>query len=265
MNFDVSIVVPTLNEQDNVACVYEEIRQATKGLNCEIVFVDDDSRDATRQRVVALQKKDASVRLVHRIGRRGLSSAIQEGILASAGRICGVVDADLQHDISIIPKLVALIERDQCDIAIGTRYAKSGSAAGLANRDRERLSQFGTKLAKLFLAQNVSDPMSGMFFMQREEFDRVARKTYQQGFKILFDILYMQPQARVGEVPYVFRERLAGESKLDLRVQWEFITHLLYLTTWRIVPSGLISWRLRNVRLLFSAKLNALAVSVAAT
>src|SRR5687767_13201310 len=99
MSFDVSVIVPTLNEQDNVARVYAEIRQATEKLNCEIVFVDDDSRDATRRRVADLQKTDGAVRLVHRIGRRGLSSAIQEGILASAGRICGVVDADLQHDI----------------------------------------------------------------------------------------------------------------------------------------------------------------------
>src|SRR4051812_28993928 len=242
MSFDVSVIVPTLNEQDNIARVYGEVRQATEKLKCEIVFVDDDSRDSTRERVRDLQREDSSVRLVHRIGRRGLSSAIQEGILASSGRICGVVDADLQHDISIVPKLVDLIERGQCDIAVGTRYAETGSAAGLANRERERLSQFGTKLAKLFLAQNVSDPMSGMFFMRRKDFDRVARKTYQQGFKILFDILYMQPQARVSEVPYVFRERTAGESKLDLRVQWEFLTHLLYLMTWRIVPAGLISF-----------------------
>jgi dolichol-phosphate mannosyltransferase len=219
----VSVVVPTFNERDNVTALYRKLEASLRGVAWEVVFVDDNSPDGTWDVVRGLAQHDSRVRCVRRIGRRGLSGACIEGILASSAPFAAVMDADLQHDETRLPKMLSLLQGGEADLVIGSRYIEGGSADSF-NRQRAGASALATEVAKRVLGVRVADPMSGFFMIRRDRFEQLAPQLSVQGFKILLDIIATaQGELRTVEIPYTFGARLHGESKLDSMVALDFL------------------------------------------
>jgi dolichol-phosphate mannosyltransferase len=239
-----SIIVPTFNEQGNVDELVQRIDRCLKGIDWEIVFVDDDSADGTLKVLHDASRTDPRVRYLQRIGRRGLASAVVEGILSTSAPYIAVMDADLQHDESKLAEMLRRLETSNCDIVIGSRYVESGGTGDWSER-RRLISDVATRLTRLVLRTTVSDPMSGFFMLKREAFNGAVRRLSSMGYKILLDILVSaQRPLVVAEVPYVFRSRQHGESKLDSAVTWEFLMLLLDKTVGRVVPGRFVMFTL---------------------
>ncbi|MCR0981404.1 glycosyltransferase [Roseomonas populi] len=225
---EITIVVPCYNEAANVAPMVERLGAALSGIAWEVVFVDDDSPDGTAAQVRKLAAMDPRVRGIRRIGRRGLASAVTEGVLSSSAAHVAVIDGDLQHDETILPAMLAAVRDGGADVAVGSRHTEGGEAGGGFSTGRARVSDAGTRLAALLLPTPVSDPMSGFFLMPRPLFETIAPRLSARGFKILLDVLLSAGRPlRVSEVPYHFRPRVAGESKLDATVLLEFVGLLM--------------------------------------
>ena len=235
-----AVVIPTFNERDNVAPLLEALEAALEGRVWEAIFVDDSSTDGTPERIEALAAWRGHVRLIRRIGRRGLSSAIVEGMLATVAPVVAVIDADMQHDEAALPALHEAIATGGADIAVGTRYAGDGSTGDWAE-NRVAASRFATRLARLATRAEESDPLSGFFAIRRDLVIAAAPHLSNVGFKILLDLLASVPGTPViAEVPYRFRCRHAGTSKLDSAVASEYLLLLADKTIGRIVPPRLI-------------------------
>ena len=213
---------------------------ALAGIAWEAIFVDDDSRDGTPEEVERFARQRANIRLIRRIGRKGLSAAVIEGFLATTAPVVAVVDADMQHDESKLAAMLRAIERKGAELVIGTRYAGEGSI-GEWSQGREVVSRFAGWVAERVMPQRLSDPMSGFFMMRRSVFVEIAPRLSALGFKILLDIVLSagRPLA-VAEVPYTFRPRHAGESKLDSAVALEFVIQILDRLCGRWIPPRLI-------------------------
>jgi dolichol-phosphate mannosyltransferase len=239
-----SIIVPTFNERDNVQEFVRRLDQRLAGLKWEVVFVDDDSTDGTPQALRSLSRSDVRVRFLHRIDRRGLASAVVEGILSTSAPFVAVMDADLQHDEGRLVEMLERLRSSSCDIVVGSRYLEAGGVDGW-DKNRQMISRAATKLAHLLLKTKLSDPMSGFFMLRRDAFDRAVRRLSTLGYKILLDILVSaRPSLTVAEVPYVFRNRIHGESKLDSAVTWEYLILLLDKTVGRVVPVRFVMFTL---------------------
>jgi dolichol-phosphate mannosyltransferase len=219
---ELTLVVPTINEKDNVEPLLAAVTPALQGINWEMIFVDDDSADGTSEVVRTIAQKNPRVRCVQRIGRRGLSSACIEGVLASAAPYIAVIDADLQHDERLLPRMLETLRAEPCDVVVGSRYVAGGGVGEWAAH-RVGMSNFATRLSRIVCKTDIADPMSGFFMMRRATFNRAVHNLSGQGFKILLDLLASSPEAvRVRELPYEFRQRRFGNSKLDTLVVWEF-------------------------------------------
>jgi dolichol-phosphate mannosyltransferase len=233
---ELAIVVPTYNEAANVAELGRLLDAALKGVTWEVIFVDDDSPDRTHEVVRRIALSDPRVRFLRRVGRRGLSTACIEGMLSTPANAIAVIDGDLQHDEKILPLMLERLRRDMLDIVVGSRYVSGGSLGGW-NKIRIAISQFATKATKMLIGTELMDPMSGFFMLRREVIDETAKDLSGAGFKILLDLLASSNRPlRCTEVPYIFRARAAGESKLDSRVAIEFAMLLLEKTVGRYVP-----------------------------
>ena len=223
---ELTLVIPTMNERDNVAALVERLDRVLAGIAWEAIFVDDDSTDGTRDEVRRLSETDGRLRCLHRIGRRGLSSACIEGIQASLSPYIAVMDADLQHDEALLPAMLACLKQEPVELVVGSRYVHGG---GIGNWDKRRagISGLATRLGRLVLKVQIADPMSGFFMIRRDAFDRAVRTMSAVGFKILVDLLASSSKPVVlKELPYQFRARHAGESKLDAFVAWEYLVLL---------------------------------------
>jgi dolichol-phosphate mannosyltransferase len=239
---ELAIIIPTLNERDNVAPLVELIDQALPGIAWEAIFVDDDSTDGTRDAVFALAARDARVRCLQRIGRRGLASACIEGALASSASFIAVIDADLQHDERLLAQMLAILKQEPVDIVVGSRHVAGGGFGAMEER-RQRISNFATGLSRIILRADVSDPMSGFFMMRRSAFDRSVRRLSGIGFKILIDLFASSPEPlRYRELPYEFRARRHGESKLDALVVWEYLMLMGDKLVGHVVPIRFLSF-----------------------
>ena len=231
-----SIVVPTYKERANVAELVARLTRVLAGIHWEVIFVDDDSPDGTADAVRELGRVDRRVRCLQRVGRRGLSSACVEGMLASSAPSVAVMDADLQHDESLLPDMLRALRGGDVDVVVGSRYVDGG---GVGNWDASRLrkSRLATWLAHFAVKAPLSDPMSGFFALRSDVLHATVRHLSAIGFKILLDILASSAQGlRVRELPYQFRERIAGESKLDSKVAWDYLMLILDKTLGRFIP-----------------------------
>ena len=229
-------MIPTFNESGNVLELLRRFEAVLGSVGWETIFVDDDSADGTATILREVARLDARVRCLQRIGRRGLSSACIEGMMASSAPAIAVMDADLQHDETVLSSMIAAMKHSGADVVIGTRYAGAGST-GEWKKSRKAMSRLATLASRIVLKQPVSDPMSGFFMIRREVLHSVVRSLSGLGFKILLDILATATQAiRVVEVPYKFRDRFTGESKMDELVIWEYGMLLADKTIGRIVP-----------------------------
>ena len=242
-----AVIVPSFNERDNIVPLFDLVSKALGATPFEFIVVDDNSPDGTAAVAKELARHHANVRCIHRIGRRGLSSAVIEGISASAAPYFAVIDADHQHDERILPQMLEkALAGDH--VVIGTRYAKGGTAGEGLSKAREAGSKLATRLSDLVTGQPISDPMSGFFLMRRDVFDEIAPSLSNEGFKILLDIIVSARRARarrgkelrVGEVPYTFRPRNAGESKMSSIVVVQFLGLVLSKLTGGLLPASFL-------------------------
>ena len=240
-----TVVIPTYCEAGNVTPMIAALDRALAGIRWEVIFVDDDSPDGTINVIRALGANDTRIRAIRRVGRRGLAGAVIEGMLASAADIVAVVDADLQHDEKLLPRMLSDIEGGSADLVIGTRYSQSGESREGFSTARRISSELATALSNLLLRTNVSDPMSGFFMIRRSLIDTIAPNLSPGGFKLLLDILASAPPGmRVQEIPYVFRPRHAGKSKLDGLVIADFLGLLLAKFSGNLLPPRFVLFAL---------------------
>lgn len=238
MTLRLAVVLPTLEERDNLEPLVERLGKALGEDGWEAIFVDDNSADGTAEEARRLAAGDPRIRVIQRIGRRGLASAALEGICATAAPFVAVMDADHQHDPALLPEMLGAVESGECDVAVASRFVDGGSADGLADARREKGSELANRLARHLIGVELSDPMSGYFLLRTETVRDLAPGLSGIGFKILLDILATTPEPlRVREVPLQFAERRAGLSKLDRAVAFEFLVGLYDRSFGRIVPT----------------------------
>ncbi|MBL0090012.1 MAG: glycosyltransferase family 2 protein [Ideonella sp.] len=241
---ELSIVVPTFKEKDNVGELVKRLEVTLQGVAWEVIFVDDDSPDGTADTVRALAATNPRVRCVQRIDRRGLSSACVEGMLSSSAPYVAVMDADLQHDEGILPAMLASLKQEDLDIVVGSRYV-DGGGLGQWDESRAAISRFATRLSHMVVPPELKDPMSGFFMLRREVLHQCVRRLSALGFKILVDFFASSEQPlRFKELPYTFRNRIAGESKLDNQVAWDYGMLLLDKMIGHIVPARFVAFAL---------------------
>ncbi|MDX2149380.1 MAG: glycosyltransferase family 2 protein [Bryobacteraceae bacterium] len=220
---ELAVIVPTLNERDNVEPLLARLGKSLAGIDYEVIFVDDDSEDGTAELCRRISLVDSKVRVLQRIGRRGLSSACIEGMLSSAAPYLAVMDGDLQHDEGILPRMLQAIRDGRLDIVVASRHVDGGDV-GNFSATRQLISNAGKKLSDFVMGQAVSDPMSGFFVVDRRFLNEVVHALSLVGFKILVDLLASSERpVRIAEVPYTFRERAHGQSKLDVVVGIEYL------------------------------------------
>ena len=233
---ELSVIVPTFNERGNVAETVRRLHQCLKGYNWEVIFVDDDSPDGTSELARQIAAADNRVRCIQRIGRRGLSSACIEGMLASSAPYLAVMDGDLQHDEFLLVHMLNALKTQGVDLAIGSRYMAGGST-GTWSTSRINMSRFASRLSEIIIRHDLSDPMSGFFMIRQDAFRAAVRKLSGIGFKILLDLVASSPRPlKFVEMPYEFRSRQLGESKLDKNAVWEFGVLLMDKVIGHIVP-----------------------------
>jgi dolichol-phosphate mannosyltransferase len=224
----ITIVSPTYNEASNVPRLIHEVDIALSGIDYELLIADDDSPDRTWAVAQEIATLNPRVRVLRRTKHRGLSPAVIEAFLSSSSDYVGVIDADLQHNPAILPQMIAALDSGS-QIVVASRYA-GGGGTGAWNASRRFQSWVATKLAQTFLQVELSDPMSGYFIMRRDDFLRIHRQLDARGFKILLEIFARLRPSKVGEVPYTFRERTSGESKLSSKIIFQYLKQLWELS-----------------------------------
>ncbi len=235
--YDLCVVIPTFNERDNVAPLLERLRVTLEGIRYEIIFVDDDSPDGTADAVRAAAGDRVNIRVMERIKRRGLSSACIEGMLATSATYVAVMDADMQHDERVLPQMLEKIEHEKLDLVVGSRNVEGGSMESMAPW-RAFLSRAGRRLCRV---DQLADPMSGFFVIRRTSFESVAHRLSGIGFKILLDIVLSgRGELKIAEVPYHFRPREHGESKLDVVEGLAYLELLLDKWLGGVIPARFV-------------------------
>lgn len=235
---ELSIVVPTYNEKHNISKLVERMNIVLDNVNWEIIFVDDDSPDGTADEVRKFAQNNSNIRIIHRINRRGLSSACIEGVMSSSAQYVAIMDANLQHDESILPEMLQAVKNNGYNISVGSRFIKGGSASNGLNRTRQIGSSFAIWLSKLVLNPvQLNDSMSGFFLFKRYLFVKYARCLSGKGFKILLDFCCCaKHEIRLKEIGYDMRSRYSGASKMDYKVVIEYLILLLEHSIGRIIP-----------------------------
>lgn len=237
---ELAVVIPTYNEKENISVLIQRLEDVLKDVEWEAVFVDDASPDGTAEYLRERALTNRRIRVLERIGRRGLSSACIEGMLATPAPWIAVMDADLQHDERILPAMLDRIKSEHLNVVIASRNIDGGSMGEFA-AGRVWLSNLGTRISRLVCHCETSDAMSGFFIVERSYFQRIAHRLTGTGFKILVDLLASSQQpVRIGEVPYHFRNRQRGESKLDVNVELEYLFLLVDKLVGDIVPARFV-------------------------
>ena len=233
---ELAVIVPTLNERENVLPLIARLEDSLAGIEWEVVFVDDDSPDATAELCRQLGRGNPRVRVLQRIGRRGLASACIEGILATCAPFVAIIDGDLQHDETLIPGMLERLKSENLDLVVGSRNVEGGSMGGFDAR-RVRLSNLGRAISRRIVSCDLQDPMSGFFVADRRFVNKALPRISAIGFKILLDLIASSPQpVRLAEVPYEFQTRFRGESKLDTTVGFEYLSLVLHKLIGSLLP-----------------------------
>jgi dolichol-phosphate mannosyltransferase len=235
---ELAVVLPTFNERANVAPMVARLEAALDGIGWEAIFVDDDSTDGTADEARRLAATDPRIRVIQRIGRRGLASAAIEGMCATAAPVVAVMDADLQHDPALLASMLAAIRAGECELAVASRFMEGASTAAWNRPERARLSALANALARKVTGVSLTDPMSGYFMLRADTLRRDAHRLSGIGFKILLDILAKCDRPlRVREFPLAFAARTHGESKLDRTAVFEFLVSLYDKWLGGVIPT----------------------------
>jgi len=253
--YDLTLILPTLNERGNIDPLLAQLDKHLKGISWEVVFVDDASTDGTADVLLSRSRQKSNVRFLQRFGRRGLSSACIEGMLTSYAPYLAVMDADLQHDPSLLPNMFGSLKQDtNLDLVIGSRHVEGGSLGSMHafSRIRRFISTLAAGLSRLVLPSRVTvkDPMSGFFMLRREFFMSAiqSRAMSPRGFKILLDLMVACPRPfSFKELPFQFGKRHSGDSKLDSRVSLDYIYFIAEKLFGRLIPLNLCIFFLLTV------------------
>jgi len=241
-----SIVLPTFNERCNVESITHKLLPLQNRHQLEILFVDDDSADGTADAILQLAQQHPCIRLIRRVGRYGLSSAIKEGILDATGDVVVVMDSDGQHEPDAVASTVATLLEHDLDLVVGSRFHPEARIKGLS-AERERNSTWANAVARFSLPRyrQLSDYMSGFFALRPARCLPYVRQVDVNGFKFLYELLALsRGQLQIGEVPLQFQPRLSGESKLNLAVVWDLGISILHTLLLRSVPRRALSFGL---------------------
>lgn len=241
----VSIVLPTFNEKENIPLIIPKIEKALHGFSFEIIVADDDSPDRTWELAEKIASEKEYVRVIRRFHNKGLSPAVMEGFAAAKGEYLIVMDADMQHDERILPDFIQQFE-EGADFVIGSRKLAGGGVSDWS-AVRRFISWGATFLAKIILPKNVSDPMSGYFGVSRKFFDEVGSEINPRGFKILLEFISHSAKRKLAEIPYVFKSREYGESKLSGAVMIDYLIGLYDLRLGSYIPLRFVKYGLVGV------------------
>jgi dolichol-phosphate mannosyltransferase len=238
MPLQLAIILPTYNERANLRPLVARMDAALSGISWEAIYVDDNSPDGTADETRAISLEDPRIRVIQRIGRRGLASAAIEGMLATSAPYVAVMDADLQHDPALLPQMLGALTSGEYDLAYASRFAEGASTEAWNRPDRVKASGFANAIARKVTGVDLTDPMSGYFMLPAATLRANAHRLSGVGFKILLDILAtVDTPLRVKEFPLNFAARTEGESKLDRTVVFEFLVGLYDKWLGRIIPT----------------------------
>ena len=250
MALRVSIVLPTYNERGNIEPLLAELLPLRASWDLEILVVDDDSADGTAELVRQIAHREPALRLIRRVGRSGLASAIKEGLLDATGDLVLVMDSDGQHEPASVKRAIQTLEAGSCDLVIGSRFHPEAEILGLSGR-RETGSTWANASARYSLPRryaHLTDYMSGFFALRLEPLLPVIRGVDVNGFKFLYELLAVsRGRLEVAEVPLTFQPRTYGSSKLDLAIFWDFLISILHALSFRLLPRRAISFGLVGV------------------
>lgn len=229
---ELTLVVPTFEERENIAALLDGARTALQGRSWELIVVDDASPDGTAAVAGEYAAREPRVRVIERrAGARDLASSVALGFESGKGRRLGSMNADGSHDPADLPRLLAALDAG-ADAAIGSRYAPGGAIAAWPWR-RRVLSALGTNFARAALGLSARDPLSGYYLVTREVFERAGRLRDARGFKVLLELLARGRPAKVVEIPIAFRDRARGRSKMSARAAWQALAGV-----WRLARAG---------------------------
>ncbi len=238
MTLDLAIILPTLNERGNLAPLVERIEGALGAEGWEVLIVDDDSKDGTADEGRELARTDRRVRVIQRIGRRGLASAAIEGFCATAAPYVAVMDADHQHDPALLAGMLATLKAGEAEVCVASRFAEGASTEDWAEPEREKLSGLANRIARGITGVELTDPMSGYFMLPTATARALVPRLSGIGFKILLDLLATSDKPMtVKEFPLNFAKRREGESKLDRAILFDFLAGLYDKTLGRVIPT----------------------------
>lgn len=246
----VTLVLPTYNERGNIAPLLAQLLPLKQKFDLEILVVDDDSADGTAELVRRLSHGEPRLRLIRRVGRSGLASAIKEGLLDATGDVALVMDSDGQHEADAVLRTINTLMQDDVDLVIGSRFHPEAQIRGLSGR-REAGSSWANASARFSLPRaygSLSDYMSGFFALRLEPLLPLIRAVDVNGFKFLYELLAVsRGRLRTTEVPLRFLPRSYGSSKLDLAIFWDFLISILHSLSFRLLPRRAISFGLVGI------------------
>jgi dolichol-phosphate mannosyltransferase len=249
-NMRVSIVLPTYNERGNIEPLLQQLLSLERCYSLEILVVDDDSADGTAELIRQLAQAEPRLRLIRRVGRSGLASAIKEGLLDATGDIAVVMDSDGQHEPGAVRHAIETLVAKQLDLVIGSRFHADAQILGLSGR-REKGSNWANASARFSLPRSyshLSDYMSGFFALRLDAVLPLIKVVDVNGFKFLYELLAISKGKLVAEeVPLSFKPRTYGSSKLDLAIFWDFLISILHSLSLRILPRRAISFGLVGI------------------
>ena len=241
-----SIILPTFNEAGSIGTMVSSLLEITNQYRVEIIVVDDDSQDGTADLVRKMARQDSRIKLIQRVGRSGLASAIKEGLIAAIYPLAIAMDSDGQHEPASVLAAVQHLDNG-ADLVIGSRFLLNSEIRGLSNR-RTNGSTLANQLARWSLNQNykkLTDYMSGFMAMDLNRCLYLIRKVDVNGFKFLYELLAISKgKLKTAEIPLRFQPRLHGDSKLDYAILWDFVISLLHAASFHILPRRAISFGL---------------------
>ena len=245
MKINLSIILPTFNERNNIQPLIDDLLKLSDAYELELIVVDDSSTDGTSLMVRKLAQRDRRIRLINRVGRAGLSSAIKEGCLCASGEILAIMDTDGQHEVNTISNSIRALIDNRLDFVVGSRFLVDSTISGLSQA-RKGGSNIANSLAKLSLTKeyaHLTDYMSGCMVLNRQSCILFIEKIDVNGFKFLYELLAVSKGTLKGiEIELSFQPRKYGKSKLDIAIVWDFLVSLVHTCFQRLIPRKAISF-----------------------
>tara|TARA_B100000989_G_scaffold199993_1_gene151151 strand:- start:1528 stop:2238 length:711 start_codon:yes stop_codon:yes gene_type:complete len=226
----ITFLVPTYNEKENIYLFINTIRKLNLDYEYNILFVDDDSIDGTKNKLLSAKGEFDNINYIVRFKKkRDLTQSLVLGIDIIKDKYTIILDCDLQHEVIKIPELIETIVKEKLDIVIGSRFIKNSQNIEMSNK-RILESRIAIMICHLLGIREIKDPLSGFFIIETKLLKNIKEKINTRGFKILFTILYLyKNKISTKEIPIKFNKRIHGKTKLNLRIKLLFLEQILKL------------------------------------